>query len=320
MLIQQSQTEKSPNSLLLPPGLRYSTRLRLRGGGIFDCFGCKRAVQASDRNSIELIVHFEAREGSEVSYTPAVVGSGDLLGKWDIRKALVMTKGPGELRWSRKISVPRADESYEFKYILIPDRTCAGSEGVLEEVLWEDGPNRAFSTRSNGQIEISSAAQLPHHIRHEINGAPPCVDVCFSVHHKTESASEYISVVGSCEVLGNWDPSKAVPLLKGHDDKLGRTRWERQISLPFPNGVEFKFLIFDSSKRTRTIWEAGTNRVCSISREGCVSFHPDSTTLYHCTELPESEAGKQTAPDMKNENVTTPVSRVESFQKALGRL
>eukprot|EP00960_Hanusia_phi_P075844 768473-Hanusia_phi.AAC.25 len=231
MLIQESQTEKSPSALILQTGLKCSTRLRLRGGGIFDCFGCKRRVDDTNLTCIELIVHFEAREGSEVLYTPAVIGSGDILGKWDIRKALLMTKGPGELRWSKKISVPREDESYEFKYILIPDRSCAGSEGVLEEVLWEDGPNRAFSTTSNGQIEISSASQLPHHIRHEINGAPPCVDVCFSVHHKTDSASEYISVVGSCEALGNWDPSKAVRLQKGDCDKLGRTRWEVRVSL-----------------------------------------------------------------------------------------
>ena len=94
-----------------------------------------------------------------------------------------------------------------------------------------------------GQIEISSAAQLPHHIRHEVNGATPCVDVCFSVHHKTESASEYISVVGSCEVLGNWDPSKAVPLLKGQNDKLGRTRWEVRVD-------EVEATVADRAERT----------------------------------------------------------------------
>lgn len=214
----------------------------------------------------EVVVHYQGKDDCE--YDPAILGSAPCLGEWDPHHAQLLTHGPGDLRYSATIRFPKCDGQYEFKYVLVPRNSD-------KELQWEKGHNRQVRVTSRGQVELGNDSAMPHHLRHTLNIAPPCVDIVFVAHWAPERPSQTLAIVGSHEELGAWDPKKAIPLIPGTVDKQNRLQWRVAVALPFPLLVEFKFLRVECSASGEVGWQAGPNRHCIINPDGQFSFYPD---------------------------------------------
>eukprot|EP00961_Rhodomonas_salina_P286083 3865426-Rhodomonas_salina.1 len=178
----------------------FPTRLRGGGNPFSCCFGGSKSV--GETCEFEVVVHYQGKDDCE--YDPAILGSAPCLGEWDPHHAQLLTHGPGDLRYSATIRFPKCDGQYEFKYVLVPRNSD-------KELQWEKGHNRQVRVTSRGQVELGNDSAMPHHLRHTLNIAPPCVDIVFVAHWAPERPSQTLAIVGSHE-------RAARARARGHED------------------------------------------------------------------------------------------------------
>ena len=88
-------------------------------------------------------------------------------------------------------------------------------------------------------------------------------DIFFKINYKC-SPGESVFVVGNIKELGNWDPTRAVPLSwnEGHN-------WEKTVKLTQDNtkNIEYKFIVAPTHKPCHCCvvrWESGSNRILNL--------------------------------------------------------
>ncbi|KAH9498932.1 hypothetical protein Btru_005386 [Bulinus truncatus] len=80
------------------------------------------------------VVHFKCRVPNHKNHLVCLTGSGEELGNWNPREAVMLTYDEGIQLWSRKVSL-KSPEMYRYRYFV-----C--------RLLWEDEQNRTSTIQS----------------------------------------------------------------------------------------------------------------------------------------------------------------------------
>lgn len=81
-----------------------------------------------------------------------------------------------------------------------------------------------------------------------------------------------IKLVGRGDILGNWEPSKAIGLYRGSD--VGEyTQWHAKILAEVGWELEYKF-VKESNNESELSWESSPNHIFTVKR-----YHENSEVL-----------------------------------------
>ncbi len=189
-------------------------------------------------------------------------GTTPLLGGGDIEKA-VKLEISGDRNWSLVIDLP--DTIYPFKYRYFVRNTDTG------EIKNEWGHGHSFTPRPGVLMyDIFDRWQdQPHDkpfyssafrdciCRHTDGTVLPMADtVMLCVDAPMVAPDRYLAVCGESEILGSWDPARAIRMTPSPSPT-----WTACVPAEgIPKGTQYKFVILDGNGQVHS-WEGGENRV-----------------------------------------------------------
>ncbi|EKD31281.1 MAG: hypothetical protein ACD_77C00349G0013 [uncultured bacterium] len=196
----------------------------------------------------------------QTKYGQTILISGSLpeLGNLDITKAIPLNYYDGN--WSISLNFKK---KIDFKYAYILRDNIYG-------INCESGPSRIFSFGDSNDYYVydewrpfteespffSDAFRKVFFKRERIEsrGDDNLSITCFA---NNLLPSEFLYISGNLNILGNWDTTKAVPMVYNKDDI-----WEINLdNSSFPEIFEYKFLVKNNLSQERMfIWEEGENR------------------------------------------------------------
>ena len=206
--------------------------------------------------SCSIDVTFKTTYSTQWGDTVCVVGSWT---DWSLDKALMLTGSSGadgSTIWQATTSLP-GNTQYSYKFVNLQ------ADGTP---IWEDDPNRDFSTSSCGG---STAQQGGSWHGGAASPSPTCsnVDVIFEVTERT-AFGEAVYVIGSDPKLGSWSTNEAVALAADEYTEANPL-WKGTISLPTSADVQYKFIKIGTDG-TFT-WEADPNRQLTVPSDCATS-------------------------------------------------
>ncbi|EJW94105.1 4-alpha-glucanotransferase, partial [gut metagenome] len=156
--------------------------------------------------------------------------------------------------------------------------TCALSETthVILDDSWRELPadNYRYSTAFNAAVH----SELPSNLPDTATCGLAFRALCPGLHRQ----GKVLAVAGSCEALGNWDPSRALRMQEIAPHVWSACMDASSLSLPF----EYKFIAVDEPSGGRVEWEVGGNRWCSIRplEQGEMYFTTETEVLFSRSE------------------------------------
>lgn len=220
-------------------------------------------------------IHYRTDWGQKL----LVSGSEPELGSWDTDKAKELSYLPGNVWSGEAVFAGDGNVSFEYKYILKDDH---------DKIVWESGPNRAFSTDGESSPAVKGLTHLfvVDSWRHaadkdSVFSTSAFRDVIFKnagvvdepsgaaskikrIGHTTArfrvfaprlEKNDRIYVIGSCAALGGWEPSKAAAM---RPDTY--PYWSLEVTDgSLDAGFSYKYIIKDPS-RELVMYENGPDR------------------------------------------------------------
>jgi len=144
-----------------------------------------------------------------------VVGNIPALGNWAPAQGVKLNPDGPYPTWTGTIPIP-ANPAIQWKCIMRP-------ESADSPVVWQPGPNNAFTSAASGVGTTSGDFA---------GGGVSTATEQFICDNGTTTWGQSVFVVGSIPALGNWDPNSAVKL-----DPTNYPRWTGAVSNVPPNTV-----------------------------------------------------------------------------------
>ncbi len=219
--------------------------------------------------NLQLNVDYRTNWGESVW----IVGSIPALGNGDATKALKLSLY-GEQTWKTQLDLPDDTPDFTYRYFVRHEngyekhewgeahrlRTAPGIKSYEVFDRWQDQPwdKPYYSVVFTDCVCRRHQRALPA----EVRGG----EMLVSCEAPMVEPDEVLAVSGGCDVLGNWDPSKAVVMSDAY-----YPTWEGSVPLQgLPDDFEFKFLIIKKADAERmsqpgfkvgdVLWENGDNR------------------------------------------------------------
>ncbi|KAL6052916.1 4-alpha-glucanotransferase dpe2, variant 3 [Balamuthia mandrillaris] len=227
-------------------------------------------------------VNYKTEWGQEV----ALVGDLPSLGLWNPVQSVRMNWVAEEGDWEGEVELePHLNIEYKFVVVNSHSRIAVRWEGdpnrtlrvpptnALLSHVWQEGLGPFEEVKRTAAFSKvifrgkNSDAPSPSIAQEELNEAlreglekrnddSSSVLLQLKLRHDYVGSSKSICVVGSCETLGSWYPSRALPL-----SRVGESLWQLTILVPEDDiPFEYKYILRDSSF-TEVAWESGPNRV-----------------------------------------------------------
>lgn len=219
--------------------------------------------------NLQLNVDYRTNWGESVWVT----GDIPALGCGDRTKALKLDLF-GEQTWKARIELPDDTKDFTYRYFIRHEngseknewgdghhlRTAPGVKSFEIFDRWQDQPwdKPYYSVVFTDCVCKRHSRALPAEVR---NG-----EMLISCDAPMVASDEVLTICGGCDVLGNWNPAKAIVM----SDAFYPT-WQAAVPLQgLPDEFEFKFLVMKKADAERlsqpdftpaeTIWEGGSNR------------------------------------------------------------
>ncbi len=199
-----------------------------------------------------------------------ILGDIPQLGYGDESRALKMElDGVGV--WSLTIEAPDHTESFNYRYIVRsdngyerrewgePHRLNVGFDIPSYEIYdrWQDMP---YDKPYYSSVFVNCINRRDHRaLPVEMHGQSITLRVMAPMVGKDEE----LAVSGDCEVLGNWQPERALTLNDSNFPEWSITIDLKEVDIPF----RYKFIIVKKETGDVLAWEGGDNRVMNIVPE-----------------------------------------------------
>ncbi|CAE8674702.1 unnamed protein product [Polarella glacialis] len=208
---------------------------------------------------VQVIVRRETCPGEVV----VLVGSGLLAGCWIPRSSSLKLSTDAHTYpcWSALFDL-REGEELEFKFVVLSSRHEQWEEQIANRLLVVPRGGIQLAA-AFGFSELSVGLPSPTCWQ----GLPLLLAesrIHFSVKCHTRMG-ERVVLVGSSLATSEWTPSASLVELR--TDRFSYPLWTGSVVLPWHLDLEYKFVIIDSERATRS-WEAGKNRQLTMQAGG----------------------------------------------------
>ena len=199
-----------------------------------------------------------------------ITGNIPALGEGDLTRAVKLSL-IGEQLWTIELEIPDSIAEFEYSYIVKNDNGYIKNEwghahkftrGRSAKVYniydkWQDQPadKPLYSSAVVDCLNYRGVRDKRVGLRNgylNINVEAPMV-----------SRENVLAICGGCEVLGDWDASKAV-VMSDADFPCWSVNIEAK---KFPKGVQYKFIILNKETGDVVAWEGGDNRTLDVAGE-----------------------------------------------------
>lgn len=198
-----------------------------------------------------------------------ICGSIAELGKLDDTKAVVM-RYCGNKKWCLSIEVPDDTPAFEYHYIVKEYDRVVRCERAGNNLFIPNGVSNIYIVddlwRNEEAADKSffSSAFTQTLLRREESGSSltgyPST-LTFKVKAPRIEPHQKLMIAGNCDLLGNWEPSRGIPL-----DDTAFPQWQVNLDasrLTYP--IKYKFVIVDSQNQL-IAWESDENRYLDIEQ------------------------------------------------------
>jgi 4-alpha-glucanotransferase len=212
---------------------------------------------------LSLKIHYNTIYGQQLF----VSGTSELLGNWDLTKAVKMNYDKGGY-WSVTIDIPKNTKELEYVYVMKDDQgssikewgsnrtidfASTTSDFIYAEETWRAPSNeeKALYTSAFSRVIMNQVAPL----KSKKNATKKAFQFRINVPRVTPGYQ--VCVLGNHKKLGDWDKTKPLLLECGDDFPL----WKGNINatgLKFP--LEYKYGLYDIAKKEVVKIELGQNR------------------------------------------------------------
>ncbi|MDR0537293.1 MAG: 4-alpha-glucanotransferase [Tannerellaceae bacterium] len=207
-----------------------------------------------------------------------IVGSIPELGNWNTAFAREM-EYIGEGNWRFAVDVSPSVQSVEYRYLVKENASIVFEEWEWNHRAFPNGQNEAcvyldcWQERPANSAYYSSAftnsifaqCQSADDKNASLNNRKYHGNLTIRIFAPLIEAAHYLALTGNCEVLGNWNPAKALSLTRHSNFP----EWSIDLNteeLQWP--IEYKFLIADAETQNIISWEQGENRILDLPDEG----------------------------------------------------
>eukprot|EP00961_Rhodomonas_salina_P111458 1499608-Rhodomonas_salina.2 len=200
------------------------------------------------RKGVAALCNFELKlPGLSDTDGVAIVGNQDWLGSWEVARAVPMDRVNSDT-FSITVHLP-AGELIQYKYV------------ILHQPQWEGlHIHRSVVVASGGLTLTTDAFDEPFHpmgvrcppllasapsTNTEQQAGPTTVR--FEVTSKFLEPDDHVGILGSHELLGAWDETRARPMEReGGDPQSGDTRWVSTMELTAGQQIDYKYVVLPS--------------------------------------------------------------------------
>ena len=240
-----------------------------------------------------MIIHFHIHYFTSPGQVLVVCGNTPETGQGIVSAAPVMTY-QGDGHWLLSLS---HDESVQLDYRYY---VCEGTQIIREEYgrphrltlldtvehctvndFWQAEPDSPILYASAFSDSLLSVTDSPV----ELPGKPG--SLLFRVVAPLVRSHQYVALSGDINALGNWDPSRALPLLPG-----AFPEW--QVSLEastLPPSFHYKFLLINKDDGALAAWEWGEPRELVVGSYDPGRLHVEAGLSFRCQEAPWKGVG-----------------------------
>lgn len=196
-----------------------------------------------------------------------LTGDIDVLGGGDYNKALKL-RLIGESLWQLEIEVPDKTDIFKYRYFVRHENGHIKNEwgqghtfaksgrSKTFEIFdsWQDQPSDKpyYSTVFTDCINQRADRDKPLQLKNGIYN--------ISVYAPMVKADEMLAICGSCEALGDWEPTQAMVM-----NDSSYPLWSANVDFrEIPQYTEYKFIILKKENKEVVNWEGGDNRIFNI--------------------------------------------------------
>ncbi|MDA3892292.1 MAG: 4-alpha-glucanotransferase [Salinivirgaceae bacterium] len=247
-------------------------------------------------------ISFECYCPTEWGQSLFLVGSTKELGSWKIENAIPL-KSITEDKWKVIIELKAsAKVAIEYKYFM--------RDGNRNTIFYEFGTNRKFTGNASRFGDINLKDLWRYHgndqyvwtksaFANVVFNRNDSQAKTYSIPAKVNSVIEFkvmaprvgrdydIAILGNCNVLGNWDESKAVTL-----NDVDFPEWKTAFNVAdLPQVVEYKYVIVNKKIGKITTWEDGGNRFAYLEASNNNSYYQICDGLFHFSGNSFKKAG-----------------------------
>lgn len=231
--------------------------------------------------TIKFNLDYATQWGEEV----CISGSLLQLGKFNESQALVLSTYNG-YNWSGEIYLPSVDnQPIEYYYFIRKNGVQVRKEDALSRILMlVDNTEYIVNDHWNDKIEqtyLNTSAFKDSIFKQLLQPLEPPKfnkSILLNVICPFAKKDEHVVISGSCDALGNWDLSQAIPLLP-----IRSGVWQVELNAScFTSGVFYKLAIVKDANSSEVHWEDGENRFINAihSSENKKTIHVEMAMHY----------------------------------------
>lgn len=209
-----------------------------------------------------MVINFNIDYRASWGQTVCVCGSTPELGKWDEQKALRLNC-QNYSQWIGKIIIKNPTKKIEYYYLIKDGDAIVRKEwGKPHQIqtnkdksfiisdLWQDIPTQEFLYTSP-----FSESFFAHKLKEEVNFFDKTIYLKINCPYVKKN--QIVILCGESDILGNWNPSKALSLTP----ETART-WQITIDASLiKTPLAYKLAIYDKQQKQVVHWENGDNRI-----------------------------------------------------------
>ena len=245
-------------------------------------------IERGENETQHVTLRFKMNYQTYFGQNVIIVGSLPELGFWDISKGLALDHcgsaastanglfSDTRFNWQRDLKLPRAPDEMSYGYFVVsPGSQQTVEPGGLRCFVFKkgDGPanyefddvwrwsehaqNKIVKRLFDNSFSVGRPMEVPGV---ECQESPEKVNCVFSAHCAIIGKARSIVVVGSIPELGQWTPSKGVPLRPA-----ANLQWTATVAIN-KNAFPFEYKFVATSGEDTIVWEPNDNRKATMSK------------------------------------------------------